>query len=434
MPEGGSAAVALSGGRDSVVLLDAAAAIASVVRVRVHAIHVHHGLSLNADRWSSFCADFCAARGVPLSMRRVTVERRPRVSLEAAARDARYAALADAARESGLSAVLLAHHADDQAETLLLQLLRGAGPRGLCAMPASRLDRGLAWLRPLLGLPRADIDACAALQGLAFIEDESNASPAHRRNALRLSVVPALRALAPGYPLTLLRAAELQAEAVQLADDLAAIDAQSASDGRTLGRAALAALPPHRARNLLRAFLRSRGLPAPSAARLDDMLRQLAHAASDARTAIACSGVELGVHRGRISVHPPAPATYVRAWTGAPVVELPHGTLVLVPARGEGIAARHLTSCAVTIRSGTPGERLLRPGRVAHRAVADLLREAGIAQWDRRALPRIYCGAALAAVAGVGVDAAFAAASGEPARVLEWRPGAVPGGVRVLEL
>jgi tRNA(Ile)-lysidine synthetase-like protein len=164
------------------------------------------------------------------------------------------------------------------------------------------------------------------------------------------------------------------------------------------------------------------------------MLRQLAHAASDARTAIACSGVELGVHRGRISVHPPAPATYVRAWTGAPVVELPHGTLVLVPARGEGIAARHLTSCAVTIRSGTPGERLLRPGRVAHRAVADLLREAGIAQWDRRALPRIYCGAALAAVAGVGVDAAFAAASGEPARVLEWRPGAVPGGVRVLEL
>ncbi len=423
MPEGGSAAVALSGGRDSVVLLDAVAAVAGALRVRVHAIHVHHGLSVNADRWSSFCADLCAARNAPLSIRRVTVERRPRASPEAAARDARYAALADAARESGISVVLLAHHADDQAETLLLQLLRGAGPRGLSAMPASRLDRGVLWLRPLLGLPRADIDACAALQGLDFVEDDSNASPAHRRNALRLGVVPALRALAPGYPLTLLRTAELQAEAVQLADDLAEIDAQSASDGSTLGRAALAALPPHRARNLLRAFLRTRGLPAPSAARLDDMLRQLAHASSDARTTIACSGVELGVHRGRICVHPPAPAAYVRTWTGAPVVELPHGTLVLLPASGKGIAVRHLTSCPVTIRSGIPGERLLRPGRDGHRAVAELLREAGIAQWDRRALPRIYCGASLAAVACAGVDAAFAAAGREPALVLEWRPG-----------
>ena len=422
LPEGGRVAVALSGGRDSMALLAAAAAVAAAARCDIIALHVHHGLSSHADAWARFCGDVCAARDIPFALRRVGVARAPRVSLEAAARGARYAALAALAREQRAAAVLLAHHADDQAETVLLQLLRGAGLRGLAAMPEARNDAGLWWLRPFLGLARATIEAYAARHALPYVDDDSNADPRHRRNALRASVVPALRALAPGYPHTLARAAAHQADAASLLDDLAALDAQGACDGATLDCAALRALDGPRARNLLRWFLRAQGLPAPSAARLADMLRQATHASGDARVAIALAGSELGVHRGRLAVHRRAPEPYSLAWTGAPTVEFVHGSLLLATVTGAGIAARHLAASQVTIRNGTPGERLRLPGRATHRAVADLLREAGVPKWDRLALPRVYCGDALAAVAHAGVDAAFAAAGGEAGIALDWRP------------
>ncbi len=424
LPGGGTAAVALSGGRDSIALLDAAVASAQGARVRVVAIHVDHGLSANAGRWSAFCADTCAALGVELAIRRVQVARRPRASLEALARDARHAALGDAARECAASAVLLAHHADDQAETLLLQLLRGGGPRGLAAMPAAQAVDGILWLRPFLGLPRADIDACVTELGLAFVDDESNAQSAHRRNALRLRVVPALREIAPGYPLTLVRAAGLQADAALLADDLARIDAQGAREGPGLDRAALAALPAPRARNLLRWFLRSRGLPAPSAARLAEMLRQFRAADASPTLCIAHAGSEVSLHRGRVIFHDPPPPPYARDWTGEPAIVLPHGRLLFTPEAGAGIAEHHLGGAPTSICSGRPGERLQLPGRRLRRAVADLLREAGVPHWEREALPRVYCGPQLAAVATLGVDAAFAAAAGESGLAPDWQPAA----------
>ena len=427
LPDGGTVAVALSGGRDSIALLDAALASAQAARVRVVAIHVHHGLSANADRWSAFCADTCATLGIEVAIRRVQVTRRPRASTEALAREARYAALADAARRCGATAVLLAHHADDQAETLLLQLLRGAGPRGLAAMPPARSDDGILWLRPFLALPRTDIDACVTGLGLAFVEDESNAQPAHRRNALRLRVVPPLREIAPGYPRTLVRAAALQAEAALLADDLAQIDARGACDARSLDRAALAGLPARRSRNLLRWFLRERGLPAPSAARLAEMLHQLCAPGASPTLRIAHAGFEVSIHQGRIVVHEPPLPPYALELHGD-AIELPHGRLTFSAGRGEGIATRHFADSRVSIRAGIPGERLLPAGRGVRRAVADLLREAGVPHWERRALPRVYCGDRLAAVATLGVDAAFAAGPGEPGMVPDWRP-AVPGAV-----
>ena len=148
VPAGDGVAVALSGGRDSVVLLDALAHVAAERGHRLTAVHVHHGLSPNADAWQQFCTALCAERGVPLSLREVTVPRTPQTSLEAEARRVRYAALASAATAAGMRYVALAHHRDDQAETLLLQLLRGAGPHGLAGMSAVRDDpRGVRWLR-----------------------------------------------------------------------------------------------------------------------------------------------------------------------------------------------------------------------------------------------------------------------------------------------
>ena len=422
LPHGGRVAVALSGGRDSMALLDATLRVAREAGVDLRAFHIHHGLSANADAWAAFCAQACGNAGVPLAVRQVMIAEARAIGVEAAARRARYDALAALAREHRIDAVLLAHHADDQAETMLLQLLRGAGPRGLAAMPQSRMADGVTWVRPLLPLPRAALEGYIAQRALRYVDDESNDDARHRRNALRTRVVPALRALAPAYPMPLLRAAEHQAEAAALQDDLAAIDAGPAFDGATLDRAALLALPAPRARNLLRWFLHRRRLRAPSAARLAEMLRQLIDAKPDARVAIAHAGCVLGLHRGRIVVHAPPPSDYGAGWTGSGDVQLPHGTLAFAATRGSGIAACRLAAARVTIRPGVRGERLLPAGRTARRAVADLLREAGVPHWERLALPRVYCGDVLAAVPFAGIDAAFAARADEPGFTLVWQP------------
>src|SRR6185312_5271414 len=230
--------VALSGGRDSVALLDAVCAHAAPGGVRVAAAHVHHGLSGEADRWARFCEELCHTRGIAFAATRVVVTPTRADGVEAAARDARYRALAAMAKAHGTDVVALAHHADDQAETLLLQLVRGAGPAGLAAMPARRMTAGITWLRPLIDVPRAAIDAYVAHHALAYVDDDSNASDRHKRNALRHAVVPALARLAPGYPRTLVRAAALQAEAATLADELAAVDANGACDPHARARGA----------------------------------------------------------------------------------------------------------------------------------------------------------------------------------------------------
>lgn len=422
LPNGGRIAVALSGGRDSVALLDAALAIAPQARFHVTALHVDHGLSVNAAQWSRFCSELCAARAVSYHVRSVRVERGARISVEAAARTARYAALGELAREQAAAAVLLAHHADDQAETLLLQLFRGAGPRGLAAMPDARLERGVWWLRPLLAVPRRLIEDYAMQCGLRYVDDDTNLDSRYRRNALRSTVVPALRAIAPGYPATLVRAAQLQADAAELLDELARIDAGDDHGADWVDCAIFARLDGPRARNVFRWFLRAQGLPAPSSARLAEIVRQLAGATRDSRLSIAHAGAQLGVHRGRVVIHRPMDETFAREWDGAESIVLPHGTLVLKREQGAGIAARHLAASKVTIRSGANGERLRMPGRAGPRHVAELMREAGIPHWDRLALPRVYCDESLAAVAPLGVDAAFAAAPGEPGVAVDWHP------------
>ena len=274
----------------------------------------------------------------PLTTHRLHLERRRGECLEAAARAARYACL----RAADVDVVALAHHADDQAETLLLQLLRGAGPHGLAAM--ARVSRpvappccGRCSASRARGLPRTP-----SARALAWIDDESNADRRHARNFLRHEVAPRLVARFPGYPATLARAARHQAEAAALADELAALDAADADAGNGLERERLGALSPARARNLLRWFLRARGLRPPSEARLAEMLRQLEHAAPDARTRIAHDGAEIGFHRGRIVVHAPRGATFVRAWHGESELWLPGGKLVFESARGAGLAAAKL--------------------------------------------------------------------------------------------
>jgi tRNA(Ile)-lysidine synthase len=420
-------AVALSGGRDSMALLDAMATLAPELALEVSAVHVHHGLSPNADAWADFCAAACAARSVPLVVRRVAVARQGGESLEASARAARYAAYAGVT----VRFIALAHHADDQAETLLLQLLRGAGPRGLAAMPRTRdTGAGPRLLRPFLGLPRRTIAAYVAARGLAFVDDESNADVGRKRNFLRHEVAPRLGAAFPGYPATLARSAELQAEAVRLADALAALDAEGAaareSDGtRSLDRAALArlaAIDPARARNLLRWFLRELGLPAPSSARLSAMHEQLAHATPDARVRLAHAGVELGVHRGRIRAHPPPIARYAIPWQGEPSLTLPHGTLEFAACTGAGIAQAVVRDAGWVVRPRVGGERIQLERGGPTRKLKHLLQYAAIPPWQRDAWPLVCRGDDIVAIPGIGIDAGFQAASDAAGYDVRWRP------------
>jgi tRNA(Ile)-lysidine synthase len=360
----------------------------------------------------------CAARSVPLTTARVNVARRPGQSLEAAARAARYQKLLAADADI----VVLAHHADDQAETVLLQLLRGAGPAGLAAMPHHRARDGArpALLRPLLELPRATLAAYANARGLAWIDDESNADRRHKRNLLRHDVAPRLAQAFPGYPTVLVRAAGHQAEASALLDELARQDAGNTQDG--LDRAALAGLSPGRARNLLRWFLRDEGLRPPSTARLAEMLAQLQTAGTDARTRIVHDGVEIGCHRGKVLVHAAAVGSYARGWRGESSVELPGGVLRFERTHGDGIVAAKFDAAAVTLRSRHGGERIQLAANRPRRAVKKLLYDAQLPIWRRQELPFIWCGDELAAVPGIGVALAFQARPGEAAWRVDWRP------------
>jgi tRNA(Ile)-lysidine synthase len=413
---GACVAVALSGGIDSMVLLDAAAALAKSRPFRLSAIHVHHGLSPNAGRWADFCAEQCATRGVSLALHRIAVEP-AQGGLEASARAARYERLL----APEVDVVVLAHQADDQAETLLLQLLRGAGPAGLAAMPAYRVGSP-ALLRPLLDVSRATIARYAAARGLAWIEDESNADRARARNALRHDVAPLLAARFPGYPQTLVRAARHQAEAAQLLDELASIDASGATDGDGLAASRLADLSPARGRNLLRWFLRRQGLRPPSESKLADMQRQLASAAADARIRIGIDGMEVGSHRGRITVHAPLPGTFEQPWAGEAEVRLPGGVLAFASARGEGLSSAKLARHRVMLRSRAGGERIRIAANRPTRAVKQLMQEAGLAPWLRQSLPFVWCGDELAAVPGLGIAVDYQAGPGEPGWLIDWNP------------
>ncbi|MEK7877513.1 MAG: tRNA lysidine(34) synthetase TilS, partial [Pseudomonadota bacterium] len=269
MKSGDRLVAGLSGGVDSIVLLDLLRRLSKKLRFELAALHVNHQINPAAGPWAAFCRAICRQHGIALTVVRVTVPRGN--SLEAEARAARYRVFAALPADY----VALAHNLDDQAETVLLQLLRGAGVKGLSAMPelrgenrltphASRLAPSI--LRPLLDFPRSEIEAYARSRKLEWIEDESNADVYYDRNFLRHRVLPVIAERYPAYRRTLARASRNLAEAAQMLDQLAAADAQDDAGG--LGTTALRRLSAARAKNALRHFLARHGVMMPNAARL----------------------------------------------------------------------------------------------------------------------------------------------------------------------
>ena len=450
MPREALVGISFSGGLDSSVLLDAAVRVAGAERCI--ALHIHHGLSPNAGRWLAHCESTAHALGAGFDAAYVEVRRRPGESIEAAARDARYRALDALCAQHGVSTLWLAHHADDQAETVLLQLLRGAGVAGLAAMAPHRVE-GTATIgraRPFLALLRAQLERYARSRELRWVEDESNADTRYARNALRHDVIPALIVHFPGFRDALARTASHAASAQRLLDDLAQIDLKSIEKdgGHSLSRRALLALDGARAANAMRWWMRASGLPVPSAARLTEMLRQLREARAEHTLRIDHAGARLRLYRDAIYWESSEPAANLEGqasasikaacelvWRNDEVWRLPQwrGSLVFAPVspqeRGmDTVPEALLASATLTARPRTGGERMRRAPGAPARTLKNLFQEAGVPAWQRD-VPLIYLGERLLFVPNLGVNGAFSTVPGPstheeggPHRRLEWRP------------
>src|SRR6185503_2128391 len=329
----------------------------------------------------------CARLKVPLKILRVKVSKE-RKGLEAAAREARRAAFL----KLEVDAIALAHHLDDQAETVLFNLLRGAGLAGASGMAAtSKLGR-LPLLRPLLGVPRSEIRAYAAAHGLGWIEDESNADESLTRNFIRRRVGPLLETRFPRWRESLARAARHFASAE--------VDSQ----------------------NLLRGYLKGKGLRAPSEAKLLEMLKQL----GSANAAVTHDGKVLRRYRKNIYLNrSEKPLVFKpRAWNGEARLPLPAlgGELRFKRVRGGGIASKLIKGKRLQVRLRAGGERLKPDARRPSRTLKNLFQEAGVPPWERERMPLLFCGEELVWAPGLGVDAKFLSAGRAPGILPDWQP------------
>ena len=434
---GGAAArrycVAFSGGLDSTVLLVAMARLAAGAALGgLRAIHVHHGLHPDADDWAAACEARCRDLGVPLEVAHVDAHATHGESPEARARDLRYEALA--ARLVPGEVLLTAQHADDQLETVLIQLLRGAGPAGLAAMPADTVFGAGRHQRPLLAFTRASLEVWARAEGLAgWVEDPANRAPQFSRNHLRHEVLPAIRAHWPGAAAAASRAARHCAEAAGLLDELAALDAAVCVEGEALRLAAMRALSPARRGNLLRWQCRRLGLPVPDERRLGTLLEQLFDAAGDRHPEVRWPGVSAQRHADRLWLLPEAalqPVPDPLDWPDPSVpLELGGGLgrLALQPAERGGLRAEALAAGPWRVAFRAGGERLELPGRSGSRALKKLMNEAGVPPWLRLRMPLVEIGGTLAAVGDLWVAAAWSAPPEHKGWRLAWEGCALPG-------
>ncbi len=417
-------AVALSGGLDSSALLHLAHAYAQQHGVQLFAFHIHHGLSPNADSWLAHCEQACAALGVTFAAQRVTLSGQGKTGTEAAARKVRYAALGGLCAAHQVRLLLTAHHLDDQAETVLLQLLRGSGTAGLSGMDAANAapellaNPQLVMARPLLPVSRKQLDAYVAAQQISHIHDESNDDARFARNALRHKVMPALAAAFPGFQERFARSAQHAQSAQRLLTELAEQDLAQVLEGESVDVTRLRALSTDRCANLLRHWFKVRQLRMPSSAWLNEMLTQLLEARYDAQLLVTHPDCEVRRHRDRLFLTPKlaalegtredqfdqTPGTSF-VWQGETELAFPAygGVLHFEPAE-HGLAPDWLREQKLVIEFRKGGERLKLAENRPTRGIKYHYQALNIPAWERGRLPVVHVPGQLLFAAGIGMD------------------------------
>ncbi|MFG6466132.1 tRNA lysidine(34) synthetase TilS [Roseateles sp. BYS87W] len=411
-PTSPAVAVAFSGGLDSTALLHAVARAATAHRVV--ALHVHHGLMPAADSWRKHCETQAHALGAEFVSTRLSGCPSPGESVEAWARLGRHGALHDMAVAAGADLLLLAHHRRDQAETFLLQAMRGAGTAGMSAMPRSQWRDGVRWVRPWLDHPRDRILAYAEHHGLRWIDDPSNDDPRYARNRLRASLWPAFKANEAG----LAQAARWAQEAEALAQEVAAGDLERLVQGARLDLVALHALSPARKSNALRAWLRPQmAISSQLVQRLLEEWRPGAVQAWDApggrlhawRDGLYwASGAEVPQASARLDLSRPG---FHRQpdWGGGWSVE---------PVGEGGVPASVLAQLTQRVRG--PGDQFQRGVGTVPRSLKKAYQELDVPPWRRDGPVLADADGRVVAVAGLGMDARAFAARDEPCWSLRW--------------
>ncbi len=416
--------VALSGGRDSTVLLHALALRRAELGVPLSALHVDHALQAASATWAAHCASACAALEVPLHADRLTAGPPVGASVEAWAREARYASFTQRLVAGDL--LLTAHHEDDQAETFLLNALRGSGPAGLRGIAVLR-PLGAAWLgRPLLSLPARGIANYAAQRALRWIEDPMNAAANLERAFLRQRVLPMLREHWPAASRTLARSALRQRAAVASDEALAnkILDAAPPSQATMLALATLADLTADLQASVLRRWIARAGFPAPDAVHVERILTCVIAARDDRLPEVSWKRVSVRRYAGTLYLlraQAGPTAAIQRIWHPPAALRLPGGVLSAVATYGDGLRA-DVAKAGLEVRLRRGGERCRLAGRTHHTTLKQLLQAYRVPPWQRPQLPLLYVENVLAAVADFLICADFVAAHHQPSWRLQWSP------------
>ena len=411
--------IAFSGGLDSSVLAHALASAEFASPVPIVAIHIDHGLHPDAADWAQHCAAFAESIGIEFRSRQVTVQLESGQGPEAAAREARYAALF-AEIEYG-DWLLSGHHREDQAETLLLNLVRGSGPAGIAGIGAIRRF-GPGWLaRPLLGIDRDALAGYAKRHDIAWVEDPSNRDRRFDRNFLRHDVLPRLRTRWPDIAARLQRSAGHAGEAAMLLADLAEIDlGRLGGDPARLDADALATLSKPRQRNVIRYALRRLGLPTPTAIQLERVVEELLPARSDAQPEVSWPGATIRRYRGAVYLLSELPEVLpANRSNDSGLLRLGQGLGVLEFEKNAPLGLSDVVLAAgLQVRRREGGEEIRPTGDAHTRKLKKLLQDAGVVPWMRDRLPLLYAGDRLVAVGDLWIAAE---AVSEPGTAVHWR-------------
>lgn len=428
-------AIAYSGGLDSSVLLTLATQYAAAHQIKLFAFHVHHGISPHADQWLAHCAAECQRLDVSFDARHIALRNSDKTGVEEAARNSRYAALGDMCRQHQVPLLLAAHHVDDQAETVLLQLLRGSGVAGLSGMdtvnaaPGLLGDATLMMARPLLAVSRAQLEAYAANHSIPFVEDESNHDSRYARNALRHQLMPVLSQYFVGFQERLTRTAGHMQSSKKLLIELAAQDMAACAGANCLALDKVRQLSPARIDNLLRYWFGLHDLRMPSSAWLSEMRDQLLSAKADAQLCVTHPECHIRRHRDRVFLTPrddldreeidPIPFR----WTDEVKIAFPiYGGILHFETSEHGVAADWLRQQPLQLQYRSGGERLKLAFNRPTKALKYLYQAADIPAWERECLPMVLAAGKLMFAAGVGFDCHLLAPEGSGNVSLRWEP------------